>query len=279
MTIHFASIDLEDWYVDVEKVPGRFDADFFRQCAHILECLKKYNTRCTFFVLGRTAERYPDLILLLSQMGHEIASHGYNHDRVHTLTPIQFWEDLDRSAKIIQEITRIRPIGYRAPYFSIPRDTPWFYEILEELDFKYSSSVFPINARGYGNGSYSLNPVKIEIKSGRTIIEYPLSAMNIFGVRIPTAGGGFWRILPNSFIKMGIKSNERNSRPFVMYLHPHEFDPHPLRSDKGFFRNIYVNLGRSSIERKFASQISNFKFRPFSSDKLCNISSYATLKL
>lgn len=266
MTTHFASIDLEDWYADVEKVPGHFNDHFLRQCSFIVACLRRTNTRCTFFVLGKTAERYPELILKLSQMGHEIASHGYSHVRVHELTPRLFAEDLDRAVKILREITQISPIGYRAPFFSIPRNTPWFYEILEERDFKYSSSVFPFSGWSYGIGDASLHPQKITTPSGRTIIEYPLAVLELFGTRIPVAGGGFWRLLPNSVIRAGIRCIERDGRRFVMYLHPHEFDRQPVKSHKGFLRNLYVNLGRSSVERKFVDALSSFQFQPFCAD-------------
>ena len=111
MQQHFASIDFEDWYTDIEKVPGRFNAAFVREYSSMVACLERTGTHCTFFVLGRTAERYPELVFDLHKSGHEIASHGYAHERVDRQTPAQFAEDLDRSVRVIQDIISINPVG------------------------------------------------------------------------------------------------------------------------------------------------------------------------
>lgn len=263
MANHFVSIDLEDWYADVEEVPGSFNEAFFRQYSSIIDCLQRTGTSCTFFVLGKTAERYPELVLRLKNMGHEIASHGYGHDRVDSLTPKQFAEDIDRSIEIIREITKTNPIGYRAPFFSVSRKEFWFYEILAERGFEYSSSVFPYYGRKYGIGDFSLSPQKIITSSGREIAEYPLAVLEAFGRRVPIAGGGFWRLLPSLFIQGGIKRLEKEGRSFVMYLHPHEFDFKSLKSHRGILRNIYINLGRPSIQKKFTRALTEFHFEPF----------------
>lgn len=263
---HSASIDLEDWYHDVERVTPidstGFHQAFDRQLHRIVEILDATNTRCTFFVLGRTAERYPDWIKRLDQAGHEIATHGHGHERVEALTPESLRADLRRSVDLIGNLTGRAPAGYRAPYFSVGRaQQSWAYEVLAETGLRYSSSVFPFAGRNYGIGDHDLAPIEIETSSG-TITEIPLAVVVIGGRRIPIAGGGFWRIAPQSMIDYCIQRLDEEQRPFVMYLHPHEFDPVSLHSHKGLRRNLYVNLGRRSIAGKLRHVLERHRFRP-----------------
>src|SRR5213594_252 len=139
---HCASIDLEDWYNDVEcVVPAdsiAFSQAFDRQMNRIQSILNETDVRCTFFVLGRTAERYPAWIKRLHAAGHEIATHGYGHDRLPTLNKDSFRADVRRSLHIVSDLIGLRPQGYRAPYFSLGRTEKWAYEILAAEGLRYS---------------------------------------------------------------------------------------------------------------------------------------------
>ena len=262
---HLASIDFEDWYHDVEHVSpvdgDAFKRAFDRQVACAMDVLRSTSTRATFFVLGRTAERHPGWVRDIAAAGHEIATHGYGHERVTSLTPAQFRADVRRSVDVIAGITGTRPVGYRAPFFSVTaREAAWLYDILADEGFSYSSSVSPGRASSFSDHALAITPVTTS--SGRTIVEAPLSAVEWRGRRLPFAGGGLWRALPLPIIARGIRRLEREHRAMVIYLHPHEFDPLPLRSDRGMRRNLYVNFGRASIADKLRAVLREFRFQP-----------------
>jgi polysaccharide deacetylase family protein (PEP-CTERM system associated) len=262
---HCASIDLEDWYTDVEHVvppdPAAFGKAFDRQLGCIETILDEAKVRCTFFTLGRTAERYPEWIRRLHSAGHEIATHGYGHDKLPVLTPASFRADVRRSLDIISGLTGARPQGYRAPYFSLGSAQMWAYDVLVEEGLGYSSSVFPFPGRNYGIGGYPIVPVRVSTGNG-TLVEMPLSVIEIAGRRIPVAGGGFWRAIPRIGVEFATRRIDREGRGLVLYLHPHEFDPEPLRSHQGFARNLYVNLGRPSVASKLKHVLTRFPFAP-----------------
>src|SRR5437899_5991303 len=141
------SFDLEDWHQLVHRHLGRPDWDspgaaLERQTAAIFDLLEELGARATFFVLGMTAERYPDLVREIAGRGHELACHGYAHERVSTQSPDDFRRDIERCADLLDQLSGRRPLGYRAPAFSITRDTPWAYESLAELGFRYDSSQY-----------------------------------------------------------------------------------------------------------------------------------------
>ena len=264
---HCASIDLEDWYFDVEHVkpadPSVFGRAFDRQMDCIESIFDEAGVRCTFFTLGRTAERYPARIRRLHAAGHEIASHGYGHELLTRLTPASMREDIRRSLDTIAGITGVRPQGYRAPYFSLGKGQSWAYEVLAEAGLKYSSSVFPFPGRNYGIGDHSIVPIHVSTPSG-SLVEMPLSVVQLAGRRLPVAGGGFWRATPRAAISIAARMIARENRSLVLYLHPHEFDPEPLHSHQGRLRNLYVNLGRKSIASKLRHMLEAFPFVPMS---------------
>jgi polysaccharide deacetylase family protein (PEP-CTERM system associated) len=268
--VHFASVDLEDWYIDVERTlpEGSKSAReaFDRQVGRIMTLLAETKSTCTFFVLGKTAERYPEWISRIHNAGHEIASHGYGHDRVDSLTRSEFEADVKRAALSLESITGERPVGYRAPYFSVSRDQLWFYDVLADHGFRYSSSVFPYRGRHEGMDDHPLDPVDVTCEDGSLIREYPAAVLDVAGRRVPVAGGGFWRMLPSWVIHRSIRRFERDRRSFVFYLHPHEFDDRPLRSGNGPVRDAYVNLGRASVFGKLRSVLGRHDFRRFAAE-------------
>ena len=140
----------------------------------------------------------------------------------------------------------------------------WVYEILADEGLRYSSSVFPFPGRNYGIGDHPTSPIRVATPSG-TLVEMPLSVVDLAGRRLPVAGGGFWRATPRLAIRLAASQIARKGRSFVGYLHPHEFDSQPLRSHNGFVRNLYVNLGRASIAEKLRYMLKRFSFVPVSS--------------
>lgn len=264
---HFASIDFEDWYHDVEKVApvdaATFARAFDRQLERIVAILDGARTKATFFVLARTAERHPHWVKRLHDAGHEIATHGYGHERVTTLSPDAFRADLRRSVDVLRGITGRAPLGYRAPFFSVgPRELTWLYDVLAEEGIAYSSSVLPLRIRGRGVEGHPLGITRVTTKAGARLLEVPLATLEVGRRRVPFAGGGSWRALPIAFIERGVRALEREQRAMVMYLHPHELDPVPLHSHRGVARNLYVNFGRASVAHKLEALLRAFTFRP-----------------
>ncbi len=225
------SVDVEDWFQ-----VGAFETVIDRKDWDSLECRVERNTdavmalfdeagiKATFFVLGWVAERYPALIRRIIEAGHEIASHGYGHDRVFTFTPEQFAADLLRSRKLIEDAAGVAVTGYRAPSFSIDQRTPWAHEILAEQGYSYSSSVAPVKHDHYGWAEaprFAFHPV-----AGSDFLEIPVTTAQLGSKRLAAGGGGFFRLLPYAFSRWAIRQvNDDEQRPAVIYFHPWEIDP------------------------------------------------------
>ncbi len=225
------SVDVEDWFQ-----VGAFETVIDRKDWDSLECRVERNTdnvmalfdetgvKATFFTLGWVAERYPALIRRIVDAGHEIASHGYAHDRVFALTPEQFAADIERTRKILEDSSGQVVTGYRAPSFSIDQRTPWAHEILAEQGYIYSSSVAPVKHDHYGWADaprFAFRPV-----AGSDFVEIPVTTAELGSKRLAAGGGGFFRLLPYAFSGWAIRQvNERDNRPAVIYFHPWEIDP------------------------------------------------------
>ncbi len=225
------SVDVEDWFQ-----VGAFETVIDRKDWDSLECRVERNTdavmalfdeagvKATFFTLGWVAERYPALIRRIVDAGHEIASHGYAHDRVFTFTPEQFAADIERTRKLLEDTSGQLVSGYRAPSFSIDQRTPWAHQILAEQGYTYSSSVAPIKHDHYGWAEaprFAFRPV-----AGSEFLEIPVTTAELGSKRLAAGGGGFFRLLPYAFSRWAIRQvNQRDGRPAVIYFHPWEIDP------------------------------------------------------
>ena len=225
------SVDVEDWFQ-----VGAFETVIDRKDWDALECRVERNTdavialfdeagvKATFFTLGWVAERYPALIRRIVDAGHEIASHGYGHDRVFTLTPEQFAVDIVRTRKLLEDASGQKVIGYRAPSFSIDQRTPWAHEILAQQGYTYSSSVAPVKHDHYGWAEaprFAFRPV-----AGSDFLEIPVTTAELGRKRLAAGGGGFFRLLPYAFSRWAIRQvNNDEQRPAVIYFHPWEIDP------------------------------------------------------
>ena len=211
--------------------------------------------KATFFVLGWVAERYPKLVPEIVRQGHEIASHGYGHQLVYTLTENEFREDARKTRKMLQDQSGQSVIGYRAPSFSIVKRTPWAHRILVEEGYTYDSSVFPIHHDLHGNPDAPREIHTIQTESG-TIVEFPPAVITRLGKNIPTGGGGYFRFFPYFITVRWLKEINNSGKPFVFYMHPWEIDPDqpkiPGASFKSRFRH-YVNLKRTAnrLQRLF----------------------------
>jgi polysaccharide deacetylase family protein (PEP-CTERM system associated) len=228
------SFDFEDWHQLVHRRLGRPDWDspgdaLERQAGAIFDLLEELNAKATFFVLGMTAERYPDLVREIAGRGHELACHGYAHELVHTQTPDEFRRDVERGADVIERLGGRRPLGYRAPAFSITRDTPWAYETLAELGFRYDSSQYDSPRIPGRIRPVPTTPYRLRLPSGRELWEFPITVWRVRGRSVPIGGGAYWRVLPAPILRRALRQvADENDFP-VLYFHPYELDPRPLR--------------------------------------------------
>jgi polysaccharide deacetylase family protein (PEP-CTERM system associated) len=191
----------------------------------LLECFARHQVRGTFFVLGWVAERFPQLVRDIAGQGHELASHGFHHQLIYTLTPDQFRDDVRRAKAAIEDAGGSAVRGYRAPRFSIIRSSLWALDVLIEEGHTYDASIFPIHHDRYGIPDALRRPHVIERGAG-SIVEVPGSTVRVGGGNLPIAGGGYFRLLPYAFTKWGItRVNAAEGEPVVFYIHPWEVDP------------------------------------------------------
>ncbi len=242
----------------------------------ILRILDEYGIKATFFILGWVAERYPQLTKKIARQGHEIACHGYLHQRLSLQDREIYRNDIRKAKEILEDQTGSAVLGYRAPSYSITRETSWAFDELIEAEFKYDSSIFPMKHDFYGIPDwprFSGYAVKTEQgwKSSDTVLpdqlsiyELPITTLKLGCKNLPIAGGGYFRLLPYAATRWGLKRiNQQDQQPFVFYLHPWEFDPQQPRmagaSVKSRFRH-YLNLGKT--EGRFRRLLDDFRFGP-----------------
>ena len=253
MVLNALSVDVEDWFHvgAFERTISRSSWDGLthrveRNTDAVLALFAEAGVSATFFTLGWVAERYPALMRRIVEAGHEVASHGYDHARVFTLSPDAFRADLRRSRALLEDASGQRVIGYRAPSFSIDHRTPWAHGILAEEGYRYSSSVAPIRHDHYGwpeSPRFAWRPV-----AGQELLELPVTTAEFGGRRLAAGGGGFFRLLPYGFSRWAIRQvNGREQRPAILYFHPWEIDPDqprvagaPLRSRLRHYSNLSV---------------------------------------
>ena len=263
------TVDVEDYFqvAAFEKIIATSDWDSwpYRVEANIdqmLRILDAADVRATFFILGWIAERSPQLVRRIADAGHEIASHGYDHQLIYRQTSQQFRDDIKRARALLREISSQPVIGFRAPSWSITPRTPWAHRILVEEGYTYDSSVFPIRHDLHGTPDAPRTIHRITTLAG-SILEFPPATVTWLGRNIPTGGGGFFRLYPYVLTRTMLRSINRQNRPFTFYIHPWEIDPDqpriPGASFKSRFRH-YVNLRRT--ERKLARLLADFSFQP-----------------
>ncbi|MGL6076015.1 MAG: XrtA system polysaccharide deacetylase [Fimbriiglobus sp.] len=191
----------------------------------ILDKLAKHNTPATFYIVGEIAETHPDLVRDIAQAGHEIGTHSYDHRRVHAFTAETFREDLKRSIDVLEQVSGQKVWGYRAPTFSVMKQTSWAIDVLADLGLKYDTSIFPVHHDRYGVPEAPRTPFVVQ-GFHREILELPMTTYRLGGQNLPVAGGGYFRLFPLYLMKRGIRQMSKQDAPLAMlYFHPWEFDP------------------------------------------------------
>jgi polysaccharide deacetylase family protein (PEP-CTERM system associated) len=230
------SFDLEDYEQLVKRHLGlegwdRPSEAFERQMEAIFSLLDELGATATFFCLGMTIRHYPDLVREMAARGDEVACHGWAHERVHEQSRENFRADVERCAELLEQLTGKRPIGYRAPAFSINRDTPWAFETLAELGFEYDSSLYDSGKVPNRISPVPDRPFTIEPAPDRTLTEFPISAWRVGGRALPMGGGTYWRVLPAPLLRRGLRSILEQTDYPPLYFHPYECDPRRLRAN------------------------------------------------
>lgn len=259
------TIDLEDWFQGLTSTNSRVDLwpDLESRVGpateHLLDVLREHSVRATFFVLGYVADHCPTLIERVAAEGHEIGIHGYFHRFVSHLTPDLFAEELECSLRAVERITGEKPIGHRAPYFSINASTPWAFDVLAAQGFRYDSSVFPMRSLLYG---YPDAPRFAYRPAGSTLVEFPVSTARVGGSNWPMAGGFYVRALPYAAVRWAIGELNRQGQPAIMYFHPWEFDLGQRYRQVTFRERITHYHGRRTLDRKLRRLVVDFRFGP-----------------
>jgi polysaccharide deacetylase family protein (PEP-CTERM system associated) len=261
---------VEDWFhiIDIPGAPQIPQWDSLPSCVErnfmrLLDLFSEKHATATCFFLGWVAERFPNLVKEAVQRGHEIASHGYAHQLTYQLSNAQFYEDVLRSRKLLEDAAGVAVHGYRAPSFSV---SEWFFETLIEAGYLYDASVFPA-AREHGGTHTNADapnrlPHVIKLDSG-SIFEFPMSVVDVLGKPLCFSGGGYLRLLPYSLISHWSRQVIGEGKPVVFYIHPREIDPHHPRLAMGIRRGFktYVNL--NTTESKLARILDEFSVTTF----------------
>ena len=217
-----------------------------RNIERILALLADANATATFFTLGWIAERYPALVRRISDAGHELASHGFGHQRASGQPPKEFLADIGLAKAILEDVTGKDVHGYRAPSFSVGASNPWAFDAMAEAGYRYSSSIYPIRHDHYGMPDAPR--FAHEVRPG--LLEIPVATVRVLRSNWPAGGGGYFRLLPYAMSRWSIRRiNARDRQPAMFYFHPWELDPEQPRipgiDAKTRFRH-YVNLHRTA---------------------------------
>lgn len=256
------TVDVEDWYHicgwggDPPPTPpgqGRV----LQNVTKLLQLLAEYRVQATFFVLGAVADAEPELIPLIAAHGHEIASHGYSHRLVPKLGPTGFRDELRRTGRLIERQWGRRPVGYRAPQWSLGRSDTWAFAILREEGYLYDSSMCPLPFVGDRTGP--LTPFCINTPEG-SLVEIPPMVTPAPGCNLPTGGGWGFRFFPAWLIRQTMRSYNRQGSGAVIYLHPREMDPAGPRLAFSPLQSFAVYGPRISVEKRLRWLLERFTF-------------------
>ncbi len=260
------SVDVEDYFhvsaFDKHISPSAWDQHESRVEANTIKLLDLFDgmqARATFFTLGWVAERNPELVKEIHARGHEVASHGYRHKMVTRMSPDEFRDDVTKTKDILEQITGEPVTGFRAASFSIVPDSLWAMEILEQVGYRYDSSMFPVRHDRYGMRGIPLAPHRWP---GSDLVEVPMSVLPLFGYPVGVGGGGYLRQFPYRFTRWAVGRIHQENRPVVTYLHPWEIDPEQPVQQVGALTRLRHYRGLGGCENKVKKLLADFRFAP-----------------
>lgn len=259
------TIDVEDYFQVSAFAPyirrdewDRRECRVERNVGRILELLAQHDTRATFFTLGWIAERYPKLVRAIVEGGHELASHGYGHERASDLAEAAFRDDVRRAKALLEDIAGTEVRGYRAPSFSIGTRNLWAFDVLAGAGYRYSSSIYPIRHDHYGMP----DAPRFAHAVGDGLLEVPVTTLRLGRRNWPSSGGGYFRLLPYALSRWMIRRvNRQDRQSAIFYFHPWEIDPGQPRiagiDARTRFRH-YVNIPR--MDARLQKLLADFRW-------------------
>ncbi len=265
-TVNALSCDVEDYFQvaafdDVvdrsgwDSRPGRVE----RNTHAVLDLFGRAGVKGTFFTLGWVADRHPGLVRRMVAEGHEVASHGYDHAKVTTLTPDQFRRDIRRTKALLEDLGGMVVKGYRAPSYSIGRTNLWALDVLQEEGHRYSSSIYPINHDHYGMPEAPRFAFRTRPDG---LLELPVTTVEVGSHQLPCGGGGYFRLLPYRWCRWALRRvNAADQRAGIFYFHPWEIDPGQPRIAKASLKSRlrhYVKLG--TMEQRIERLLGDFRW-------------------
>jgi len=263
LPMHAFTVDVEDWYQSCIDYDAPITDRVVRNVDRILAVLSESDVKGTFFVQGRVAETFPNLVKSLVDDGHEVQSHGHSHWPLSGMDKRQLRNELERAKKTVEDAAGVPVTAFRAQDFSILAGNLWALEILADVGFEIDSSIFPMRGKGYGIPGWHLEPHDIVLPDDRRILEIPVAIFSLGALRLPVAGGGYFRVLPRRVIEHGIRSIGSKGRPAIVYCHPYEFNPGELADYRGLVPERLrrsQGLGRGRYAQRMRALLSTFRF-------------------
>jgi len=256
------SVDFEDWYQPLaardvsgwERFPSRVPDDTQR----LLELLGRHGVRCTFFMLGEIATQFPDAVRAIHRAGHEIACHGYRHVPLYAQRREDFERETREAIDRLEQLTGERVQGFRAPFFSIRRESWWAIDSLRQLGVVYDSSIHPTAGvlHGYRDGG------RVPYTHPNGLREFPITTFPLAGAAVPFGGGVYYRLLPYPCIRFGLRRLNRRDIGGNVYFHPREIDPDLPHLRTGWRLKLILYAGTRSFDRKLEHLLDDFSFGP-----------------
>jgi polysaccharide deacetylase family protein (PEP-CTERM system associated) len=257
------TVDVEDWYQSCVDFDAPISERVVRNIDRVLETLEEFGVKATFFVQGRVAETFPGLLRAMVAEGHEIQSHGYSHRPLFAMSHDALRRELKRSRETVEDACGCQVTAFRAPDFSIGQPNLWALDVLAETGFEVDSSIFPIKTWRYGVSDWYLGPQQLVLASGASLLEVPVAVWQAGPVRVPVAGGGYFRLLPRPIVERGLRSIMASGRPVIVYCHPYEFSAGELDDYRRAVRlrtRLVHGLGRGQLVRRLRALLERLPF-------------------
>ena len=265
--VNALTIDLEDWFQGLTSTNPRIDqwptyeSRVVEATDKLLALLRAYKVEATFFTLGYVADHHPELIERICADGHEIGVHGYYHRFISRITPDEYARELEMGLDALERVTGTRPVGHRAPYFSVTANTPWAFEIMQDQGIEYDSSVFPTRNMLYGFPGAPRFPYRMQVREQRAaLLELPASTVKIGSKILPMSGGFYMRTFPYRFTRWSIRQLHDAGHPVVLYVHPWELDTGQKYNKVTRRERITHYHGRRGLEKKLHRLFTDFRF-------------------
>lgn len=258
------SVDFEEFYAAERQETFR-RTPLPELAERLLEFLRRAGMRCTFFVVGEIAERFPEAVRAIAEEGHELACHTHTHRPLNEHTPASLREDLLRNLDAVRACTKGPITGFRAPILSMTRQTSWAHTVLADLGFRYSSSVLPARNPLYGWPEFGTAPRLVD-----GIIEAPVTLARVGPLLAPVGAGTYFRCLPMPLVRRAFNRCARRGDAMLGYFHPYDIDTAQERvMSRGVNGSrlmnalLYVNRGRT-LERLESMMADGFKITTYS---------------